>query len=192
MKIDTSAIEGYAEMTADEKIAALEAYEYDDGSKYKNAVSKANSEAAEYKRQLKDAQAKIAEADSKETEGQTEAERQIAEMQAQLDAMKRDKTVSEHTAKLIANGYDAELASTSAVALVDGDAETFFANLATFVEAHSKAIRADMAKGSIAPNKGNPDSNKTGMTKQKLRAMSPAQRAQFAAQHPDEYAELYK
>ena len=78
------------------------------------------------------------------------------------------------------------------MALVDGDAETFFANLATFVEAHSKAIRADMAKGSIAPNKGNPDSNKTGMTKQKLRAMTPAQRAAFAATHPEEYAELYK
>lgn len=195
MKIDVTTIEGYADMSAEEKIAALEAYEYQDNSdelaKYKGAVSKANSEAADYKRQLKDAQAQIAEANNKATEGQTDAERQIAEMQQQLDAMKRDKTVSDYTARLVSNGYDSDLAATSATALVDGDAETFFANLASFVEARDKAIKADMAKGSIAPNVGNPD-KKTGMTKQKLRAMTPAQRAAFAAKHPDEYAELYK
>lgn len=195
MKIDLTSIEGYADMTADEKIAALEAFEYegsDELSKYKNAASKANSEAADYKRQLKDAQAKLAEANTKATEGQTDYEKQLAEMQEQVNAMKREKTVSDYTARFVSNGYAADLAATAATALVDGDAETFFNGLASFVEAHAKSIKADMAKGSIAPNKGNPDSNKTGMTKQKLRAMTPAERAKFAAQHPDEYAELYK
>ena len=53
-KIDVSKIEGYAEMTPEEKVAALEAHEYDDLSaeveKYKNAASKANSEAADWRR----------------------------------------------------------------------------------------------------------------------------------------------
>ena len=53
-KIDTSKIAGYAEMTPEQKLAALEGFEYEDNlaelEKQKNAVSKANSEAAEWKR----------------------------------------------------------------------------------------------------------------------------------------------
>jgi hypothetical protein len=54
MKIDTAKIENYAEMTAEEKLAALEAYEFEtpapkepeDVTKLKAALSKANSDAA--------------------------------------------------------------------------------------------------------------------------------------------------
>lgn len=53
-KIDTSKITGYAEMSAEDKLKALEAFEYEDNAaeleKQKAAVSKANSEAAEWKR----------------------------------------------------------------------------------------------------------------------------------------------
>ena len=53
-KIDTSKITGYAEMSAEDKLKALEAFEYEDNvaelEKQKAAVSKANSEAAEWKR----------------------------------------------------------------------------------------------------------------------------------------------
>ena len=59
-KINVSDIEGYAEMTAEEKVAALENYEYEDNAqavsdleKYKDAVTKANHEAADFKKQLK-------------------------------------------------------------------------------------------------------------------------------------------
>ena len=49
-KIDTSKITGYAEMSAEDKLKALEAFEYEDNvaelEKQKAAVSKANSEAA--------------------------------------------------------------------------------------------------------------------------------------------------
>ena len=59
-KIDVSTIDGYADMTAEEKLAALEAFEFDDHSseladleKYKDATTKATKEASEYKKQLK-------------------------------------------------------------------------------------------------------------------------------------------
>ena len=46
-KIDTSKITGYAEMSAEDKLKALEAFEYEDNAaeleKQKAAVSKANS-----------------------------------------------------------------------------------------------------------------------------------------------------
>ena len=53
-KIDITKIEGYDKMTPEEKLAALEAFEYEDNfselEKYKNAASKANSEAAEWRK----------------------------------------------------------------------------------------------------------------------------------------------
>ena len=57
-KIDITKIEGYAGMTPEQKIAALEAFEFEDNSseleRYKNALTKANSEAAEWKRKHND------------------------------------------------------------------------------------------------------------------------------------------
>ena len=64
MKIDTSTINGYAEMSAADKLKALEAYEFeapaqkDDGevTRLKAALSKANSEASDWKKQLREKQ----------------------------------------------------------------------------------------------------------------------------------------
>ena len=57
-KIDISTIEGYSEMTAEEKLAALEAFELPEpdftGWVQKDALDKAASEAASYKKQLRE------------------------------------------------------------------------------------------------------------------------------------------
>lgn len=54
MKIDTSTIQGYAEMTPEQKIAYFEGYEFNDNStelaKLQEAIKKSNAENAEYKR----------------------------------------------------------------------------------------------------------------------------------------------
>lgn len=188
-KIDVSAIDGYAEMSAEEKLAALEAYEFEDhtkdAKKYKDAVSKASSEAAEYKRKLKEIQ-------DKSSEGQSETEKQLADMQSKLEAMQHEKTVSDYTAQFIAQGYDKELASDTADAMAKGDMARVFANNAKFLESHDKAIKADLAQHSIQPPTGNKQPDGTGMTKKKLKAMSALQRAKFAAAYPEDYAKLYK
>ena len=53
-KIDISTIQGYAEMTPEQKIAFFEAYEYNDNAtelaKLQEAIKKSNAENAEYKR----------------------------------------------------------------------------------------------------------------------------------------------
>ena len=71
-KIDTSKIEGYESMTAEQKLAALEAFEYNDNAeeleKQKAAVTKANKEAAEHKRKLQEKQS------DEEKKAQEEAE----------------------------------------------------------------------------------------------------------------------
>ena len=192
-KIDTSAIEGYADMSAEDKLAALESFEFDDNSeklaelsadvkRYKDAQSKASSEAANYKRQLNEAMAKG-------TETQSEAEKQLADMQAQLKQLQHDKTVSEYSARLVGVGYSPELAAASAASLADGDADKVFENLSKFLEEHDKKLRAELAQKSIEPSKGNQNPDE-GMTRKKLISMTPLERNAFSMKHPEEFRKL--
>lgn len=96
--------------------------------KLKAALSRANGEAAEYKRQLR--------------EKQTEAERAEAEraeadkaMREELEALRKEKRVSDYTAKCVALNMDADLAGKTATALADGDMDSVFDCLKAFVEA---------------------------------------------------------
>lgn len=95
-KIDTSKIEGYANMTPEQKLAALEGFEYEDNSaeleKQKNALSKANSEAAEWKRKHN---ALLSEEEKKKQE---DADK-LAQMEQELADLRKGKTVSEYKAK---------------------------------------------------------------------------------------------
>lgn len=139
-KIDTTLIEGYAEMTAEEKLAALEAYEYEDHSsdvaRYKNAMSKANSEAAEWKR-------KHRELLSAEDAKKQEDEETLNALKTEVEQLRKEKTISQYTAKYIAQGYDEKLALDTAKALADGDIDSVFNNSQKFIEDYSKKIKAE-------------------------------------------------
>jgi hypothetical protein len=155
-KIDTSTIQGYADMSAEEKLAALEALDLPDNAseieRYKNAASKANSEAADYKRKLKEATAngeKAVEASNTE----------LTAIKEQLASLQREKCISEHTASFIAQGYDKDLAAESATALIDGNAAKLFENMTKFMAAHDKAMTAKGVSELQRPASGlgNPD-----------------------------------
>ena len=142
MKIDTSKITGYAEMSAEEKLKALEEYEIEapqdnsaEVTNLKEALSKANSQAAEWKRQFR--------------EKQTEAERAEAErverekaVEEELRNLRRDKTVSGYVAQCLALGYDKDLALRAAEAMADNDAAAILACQQDFLEAKQKELEA--------------------------------------------------
>lgn len=143
-KIDTAKIENYAEMTAEEKLAALEAYEFeetpapkdnDEVTRLKAALSKANSDAADWKRQFREKQteAERAEAERKEHEEAVENE---------LRTLRRDKTVSGFVAQCLSLGYDKELALKAAEAMADNDAAAIMACQQEFLEAKQKELEA--------------------------------------------------
>lgn len=142
MKIDTTRIEGYAEMTPEEKLSALESYELDppqtndaEIQRLKDAVTRANKEAADYKKQLRakqtDDEAKAAE-DAKARE----------EMQQELESLRRDKAIGVYRAKFLELGYDAESASGAAEALLTGEFDKMFAAQAAVIESAKKAAVA--------------------------------------------------
>ena len=150
-KIDTSKIKGYAEMSLDDKVKALEAFEYEDNAaeleKQKAAVSKANSEAAAWKKKHNE----LLSEDERQKQQQAE---DIAAMQKELDELRRDKTVSQFTAKFIAQGYDEKLAADTAKAMADGDTDKVFANQQTFLEAYAKQVKASAIQGTPKPAAG--------------------------------------
>lgn len=150
-KINTNDIEGYENMTPEQKVAALEAYEYEDNTaevnRLKGAASKANAEAAEWKRKHN---ALLGEEERKKAED-NEA---LAAMKQELESLKREKAVSEYKASFIGQGYPEELALETAKALASGDTSTLFANQKKFLDAHDKSMRADALKSTPRPPAG--------------------------------------
>jgi hypothetical protein len=142
MKIDTSKIDGYAEMTAEDKLKALEEYEIEtpkDNSeeinKLKASLSKANSDAAEWKRQFREKQSEQERAEAER------AEREKA-VEDELRTLRRDKTVSGYLAQCLALGYDKELALKAAEAMADNDAAQIMECQSEFLDAKKKEYEA--------------------------------------------------
>lgn len=192
MRIDVGAIDGYESLTVEEKLAALEAFEYDDHSteladlgKYKDAMDKATHEAAEYKKQLKSLQ------DQQKT-GNKQADTTIADLQAKVAELTRQNTIASYTAQFTALGYDPELANATAIATADGDVATVFENQRKFLEQHDKDTKASILKATPKPGQGGIGKPAPSMTLEKFRKLSPIERAKFANDFPEEYARLYQ
>ena len=150
-KIDTSKIEGYAEMTPEQKLAALEGYEYEDHSeeleRQRAAVTKANGEAAEWKRKHT---ALLSEDEKKKQE---DADK-LASMEKELAELRKGKVVSDYKAKFVAQGYSEELADETAKALAEGDMTKVFVNQQKFLTDYAKGVKAEALKGTPKPPAG--------------------------------------
>jgi len=124
-KIDISTIEGYSEMTAEEKLAALEALELPEpdftGWVKKDALDKVASEAASYKKQLREKMT------AEEEKAEREAEERAA-LQKRVEELERERTIHGYVSSYLAMGYEESLAKSTAEALVSGDMETVFEN----------------------------------------------------------------
>lgn len=124
--------------------------------KLKAALSRANGEAAEYKRQLR--------------EKQTEAERAEAEraeqdkaMREELETLRKEKRVSDYTGKCLALNMDADLAGKTAAALADGDMDSVFECLKAFVDATVKRLNNEALNRQPGLSAGTPPTTNTAV-----------------------------
>lgn len=183
----TDRIAGYAEMSAEDKLKALEALEEADNSaeleRMKNAVSKANSEAAAWKK-------KHNELLGEEERKKQEQADHLAQVEKELADLRKEKTVSEYAARFLGMGYEESLAKETAQAMADGDTEKVFANQVKFNDALKKAAIADKLKSTPRPGVGSDGG--TVMTLKKLRTLSDEEYEKFATEHPEEYKALYE
>ena len=179
MKIN---IENYENMTPEEKVAALEAYEPDmSGYVAKSVFDKKASEAAELSKQLK----------SRMTEDEAKAAKDAEEraaLIARVQELEHKEAVSTYINSYLAMGYDEKTAKSSAEALAKGDMETVFANQRKRIEGLEKDLKAEKLKNTPAPVSG---SNPGTMTLEDFRKLSPQERHDFSVKNPEEYKNLY-
>jgi hypothetical protein len=145
--------DGYHEgMTEDEISTALESAKVgvSNGSEINNlrqALSKANSEAADYKKQLRSRQ-------TAEEAAAAEQKTLMDQLAQENKDLKRSIAISDKTAQLLGIGYGAELASATALAMIDGDLDTVIKNQSQFLEAQKQNILADRMKNTPRPVSG--------------------------------------
>ena len=147
----------------------------------KNALSKSNSEASEYKKQLREKMT----ADEVKAKEDAEA---FEKLQEEHNALLKKVTISENKAQLLAIGYDDALASETAEAMVNGDLSKVFVNQKKHIEAVEKKVRSELTKNTPKAVGGNSD---IGITKETLLKMSSGDRLKFSQEHPEEYKRLY-
>ena len=124
--------------------------------KLKRLLSKANSEAASYKEQLR----------AKQTETErAEAERAEQEqaMREELETLRKEKRVSDYTGKCLALNMDADLAGKTANALADGDTESVFDCLRAFVEATKTRLNNEALNRQPGLSAGTPPTTNTAV-----------------------------
>lgn len=149
--IDTSTIEGFNGMTADQKVEALLSLDVPErvdltGYVKKDLFDKTSSELAEAKKQIK---AKMS--DDEAAKAQADADRKALE--DKYTELLRKSTIAEHTARYIAMpGYDEKLARETAEALFDGKMDVVFANQQKANIAYEKSLRADLMKNNPRPD----------------------------------------
>ena len=180
-------------MTEDEISSALEALKagkQTDNSaeveKLKAQLSKANSEAADYKKQLRSKQ-------SDEDAKAAEIADNMKKLTEENASLKRNIAISQRQTELISMGYDKKLAESTATAMADGDMDTVMKNQTAFIDAQKKQIEADAMKGTPRPKSGSEQgAGANGMTHDSFRKLSLKERFEFAEKNPDEYKELYE
>ena len=187
MKFQDLLKDAYKEgMTLEEIETALADVEFPEDQtaeveRLKAALSKSNSENAEWKK-------KHREALSEEERKAQETADLIKQLQEENATLTRDSNISKHKARFLGMGYEESLANDAAVAMTDGDMEKVFSYQQKHQEAFEKKIRADALKGTPKPVPGKRDG---AVTLGDLRKMSTQERLEFSQKNPEEYKSLY-
>ena len=156
-KVDTKKIENFDSMTTEEKLNAVLNFEIEQEKqdesaeliRVRNALNKASSEAAEFRKALREKQteAERAEADRLENE---------RKLQEELASYRNKERVSTYQAKLMAAGYDAETAAVMAKALPEGVSDDYFAVNKTFLDNQRQTLMSEALNKQPKPSVGIP------------------------------------
>lgn len=186
VNIDTSKIEGYESMTAEEKVKALESYSFaePDFSGYvkKDTFDKTASELAQVKKDLK---ARMTE----EEIAKAEHEAELKKYKEQAESLQREKNIADNKAKFISLGYDDAMATETAEALEKGDFATVFKNQQIVIE-NVKKIAKGEAMASTTPPVGKANEGGKTISKEEFKNMSYAEMAELYENNPELYNTL--
>ncbi len=157
-QIDTASIEGFDAMTADEKVSALLAFQYDDGAeklkaaednaaRMKAAFDKASSEAAGYKKQLNASK-------TEEERAKIEAEETMKAMQERLAEFEKREKISTAKSVFLGGGFDEATAADAADAFTTGDIDKMSAALKKYRVSIEAQIKSSLMDSNPKPDGG--------------------------------------
>lgn len=158
MKISTEGIQGFAEMSTEQQLAAVLAMDMPDPVDMSQYVERKTfdakaSEAAELSRKLK---GRMTEEEAAAAERAAELDglkAQMAALQADNEKLQRERTESLYKAKYLAMpGFDEALAEETARAMAAGQMEKVFENQQKANEAYKKQVQAELVKGDPKPS----------------------------------------
>ena len=186
--IDTSTIEGYENMTPEQKVEALEKYTIADpdytGYVKKDVFDKTASDLAQAKKDLK---ARMSEEEVKAKE----AAEELAKYKTEAETLRREKNIASNKAQLIGIGYDEALAQATAEAMESGDLATVIKNQKVVLDNVAKTAKG-VANASVTPPAGKPDEGGKTVTKEQFKAMNMAERTELYQTNRELYEELSK
>ena len=138
VKLDTSRINGWDDLSAEDKVKALleqeievEQTETADAIKLKNALNKACEEAASYKKALREKQSEAERAEADRAE-------QYKALQDELASYRNKERISSYKAQLMAAGIDPDTADLMAKSLPEGVSDEYFQATKSFLDAQRK------------------------------------------------------
>lgn len=165
--IDTTLIEGFDAMSAEDKLAAVlkvEIPEAVDLSKYisKATFDKKASEAAELAKKLKSKMTDDEIANEEREKEKQESAQKYTDLETKFNELVRKNTIAEYKAQYLSQGMDAALAEETAKALADGDMNKVFANQAKAHAELEQKIKKDLMSKTPKPGGYNLDHNEGG------------------------------
>lgn len=147
-------LDGDDDVSLAEQVAQLKVQ----NAKLKKANDKATSEAASYKKQLREKQT------AEEIALQEKAEKE-AEREEQFQKLLRENTITKFEKNFLALGYPADLAAKAAAAQCDNDTDELFSIQQTFIEEKEKTMKTDWMKSMPNPPAGNSDDDEDAFLK---------------------------
>lgn len=144
--------------------------------KMKATADKNASEAAEYKRKWKSSLDETQQANL----AKEEADKALRE---ELEALRRESSISKMEKSFIALGYSEEMANKAANAQIDGDTDTLFNIQKAVMEQLTKTIKADLTKQMPIPPVSNDSS--VGMTQEQFDKLTLSEQVEFKHKNPE-------
>lgn len=194
MPLITELIEGYADMTAEEKLSALEKLEQPGDTetrKWKTQYDKTAHDLAEQKKAYKALQEQLNSKLGADELAEKQRQEQLDAIIAERDALKRESAISKTTAQYIGLGYSQELAESTANALYDNDIDTVLKNASAFKTDLEQKIKAESVRHNPVP-KGKGSGASGGITKEEFSKMGYQQRLDLYNKDKAKYDELVK
>jgi predicted RNase H-like nuclease (RuvC/YqgF family) len=151
-----------------------------ENAKLKNAQSNASADASKYKKQLQERM-------SEQERVATETKELIEQLQADNAALKRAQALAENEAGYIGLGFDAATAKKAAAATFDGDFAGLMGVFKAFLEAHDKALQAEMVRQTPRPGAGGADK---AITREQFNAMGYKERVELYEKQPEVYKQF--